>query len=517
MAFTHPILTCAHAAEFEAGLLRGEESAEWVAMSRAGAAIGRAVLNDFHETGFLPETPRVLLLLGKGHNAGDACIAAQEMLKVCPSARIDAVCVGAPSEMRPLAKRAFDALATAAVDALRVMDYRGNPSPRYDICLDGLIGMGFKPPVRQAEADIIGWANALPDVTLRAAVDLPSGIGDTGDTANAYRADFSYMPGIAKAPAFASANISSVGRRRYLDIGFFEESTLADATSEVVLPEILAPLRALRNPLGDKRDYGHLFVVGGSRGMPGAVAMAVEAAVRAGVGLVTAFVPSAGMTALAAKVPEAMWMPCPVNDKGGLGMASFDTLAPHLNKATAILIGPGMGTDAETLRFVKRVINHAQLPVVVDADALQSEVLYGLRKRSERCGPAILTPHIGEFNRIAGREGDAVDDTELLQYAGRSGSVTVLKGTLTRISDGARMAHSPFGGPILARGGSGDILAGITGALYARPGADAFEVAMRAVAWHGLAADAMARECGQQAVRTTQLMDYLATSLRYGK
>ena len=121
--------------------------------------------------------------------------------------------------------------------------------------------------------------------------------------------------------------------------------------------------------------------------------------------------------------------------------------------------------------------------------------------------PLVVTPHAGEFARLAGK-------TELRDYAAETGATVVLKGPVTRIASGQTVYHNFFGGPVLARGGSGDLLAGLIGSQLAQTPADLLGAACRGVAWHGCAADALARSQGATAVRTTQVLDYLSTALR---
>jgi len=185
----------------------------------------------------------------------------------------------------------------------------------------------------------------------------------------------------------------------------------------------------------------------------------------------------------------------------------------------------------------------AEVPVVLDADALQPSILAAAQGKRVIC-----LPHAGEFNRLATGLGGtgvspvvlAASDTgrlpmshgsgaslprqpadapelspaALRALARETGAVIVLKGSVTRISDGERIFHSFFGGPVLARGGSGDLLAGLTGGLLAQAPADPLLAACRGVVWHGLAADHLARDRGQVAVQVTQLLDYLPAALR---
>jgi hydroxyethylthiazole kinase-like uncharacterized protein yjeF len=512
----HPVLSTDEAKRFEAALFGGDEAKEWAAMSRAGAAVGAAVLEDFKEIGGFPrDGGRVLVLVGKGHNGGDALLAAKFILEKFPTAQADVALAFGERSLRPLALRAYQALVHAARDRVSTVRKRERD---YALCLDGVFGFQFCPPVDPRVATLLARANALP-VRLRAAIDLPSGLG----TAECFRADFTYATGSVKSPLLDDANRTRAGRVRYLDLGFFApaETTLGAAESSsasgdqpsepagtpiraedfVLTADALAPLRSLRDPWTDKRTYGHLFVVGGSRSFPGAVLMSVLAALKAGAGLITAFVPESLAAAYAAQVPEAMWVAWPETPEGGLALEGAHLLRERIERATALLIGPGLSREAETLALAADIIRTVDVPLVIDADALRPEIVSAGR------GARVLTPHAGEFSRLAGEK-------SVKAFSAETGVVTVLKGPTTRVSDGFGVAHSFFGGPVLARGGSGDLLAGMIGGLLAGNAQEPFASACRGVVWHGLAADALARDRGQVAMRTTELLEFLPTVLR---
>lgn len=488
-------------------------------MNQAGRSLGRALLEDFEEVAPLPDDLRLLVLAGKGHNGGDALLAADEILRYLPDSEVTVVFVYGSKSLKPLVQRSLKGLIKVGKARVTVRSWSEDEmgelgEQEFDICIDGILGMQFKPPLRPPGDEAVNWVNGNPGIRLRAAVDLPSGVGDEC-AEEAFRADFTYATGIAKRPLFETGNAAAVGRIRYLDIGFFEEYEEKEKGREtILLPEVLDPLRGLRAPLTDKRSYGHLFVLGGSRSMPGAIFMAVRAALRSGVGLVTAFVPESVAGQFAAAVPEAMWVPWPETPDGGLALEGFHLLQRKLERATALLAGPGMGTEAETRTLLERVATEINLPLVFDADALQQDVIAAIKNRSGNFGGVIITPHLGEFRRVAGLESAEYEPEVLKTFCKENRLVTVLKGPVTRICDGAQIAHSTFGGPVLARGGSGDILCGLAGSMAARPGSDSFEAACRAVAWHGLAADALARSRGQTAVTTTEILDYLSPVLR---
>jgi ADP-dependent NAD(P)H-hydrate dehydratase / NAD(P)H-hydrate epimerase len=533
LAGSVPILSCDEARALESKLFGGDETLEWAAMKQAGRSIARALLRDSGEIGGLTPSARLLVLAGKGHNGGDALIAAGAILEALPSARADVLFVFGERALRPLAARAWRELqhrcggrvrTIARLDDTSEGDCLGNEAPSaeaervvpsalsagsrrsqtsalgttrstfkpgcsvgYDVALDGVFGFQFRPPVEPSVAELINRVNARP-VRLRAAVDLPSG--------GLFRADFTYATGSVKAPVVAAPE---AGRVRYLDLGFFNGEV--PGAARVLTRQVIARLAGLRAPSSDKRSYGHLFVVGGSRDFPGAVLMTVLAALQSGVGLVTAFVPESIVGAFAARAPEAMWVGWPETPTGGLALEGEHLLGSRLERANALVIGPGLGRESETLALAASIARSVAVPLVIDADALRPEIT------GAGHAPRIVTPHAGEFARISG--GD-----ELGAFARRTKATAVLKGPVTRVADGDTIYHSFFGGPVLARGGSGDLLAGLIGGLLAQQPSDALRAAARGVVWHGLAADELARARGQTPVRVTQLLDFLPAALR---
>ncbi len=495
---SHPILTSEATRALEAKLFGGDEAKEWAAMQRAGRAVAAAVLRDFEEIGGFPPQGRVLVLVGKGHNGGDAMIAARAIQEHFPQARAEVIFVFGDRALRPLAARAWREWVqggSAGGPPGVTANAGGSPAlPAYDLCLDGIFGFQFRPPAEPRVAELIARVNALP-IRLRAAVDLPS--------AGLFRADFTYATGCVKTTVVGAPE---AGRVRYLDLGFFPDvarggdprpGALNLATERVLTSAVLAPLAGFRVSSSDKRTFGHLFVVGGSRNYPGAVLMTVLAALRSGAGLVTAFVPESLVPAFAAHAPEAMWVGWPETPGGGLALEGEHLLRVRLARATAMVLGPGLGREPETLALAASIVGASTVPVVIDADALQPDIV--------RAGtmPRIVTPHAGEWMRIEA------------SVSGGAPVTQVRKGPVTRIVAGdGTVYHSFFGGPVLARGGSGDILAGLIGGLLAQTPDDPLLAAARGVVWHGCAADLLARARGQLSVSVTQLLDFLPAALR---
>jgi NAD(P)H-hydrate epimerase len=489
-----PVLSPADAGALEVRLLGGDERREWKAMLQAGRSAAEAMLRDYSEIGSFPAGARVLVLAGKGNNAGDALIAAREILERFPRATADVLFAFGPRNLKPLASRAWRGLCEAGRSRARSVGVDAL-SPSYELSIDGIFGFQYRPPLPpEARAAIAADAGRL--IRFRASIDLPTGLDEEG----AYRADFTYATGSVKAPVIGCAN---AGRPRYLDLGFFdaEEADGRGGGDRVLISSILEPLSGLRPASSDKRSQGHLLVVGGSEGFPGAALMMTLSALKSGVGLVTACVPARLAPVYAAHAPEAMWIGLPETPGGGLSRRGLAKILKGAERATALAIGPGLGRDPETHKLALAVVKAAHVPLVIDADALQPDIV--------RVGNArrILTPHAGELERIS--KGAA------LRTLSRSlPAVVVAKGPVTRICSGEAVYHALFGGPVLSRGGSGDLLAGLTGGLLAQTPSDPLLAACRAAAWHGIAADHLARARGQTAVQILEWLDFLAPALR---
>jgi ADP-dependent NAD(P)H-hydrate dehydratase / NAD(P)H-hydrate epimerase len=515
---SHPIMDCAAAKVWEAAILQ-DEAAEWAAMQQAGSAVATAIEEDFREIGGLPEDARILVIVGKGHNGGDATLAVRVLLQRRPKAKAVLVMGFGESSLRPLARRSLEWLRRDAPGRGEIKSVAEAlaPTEHYALCVDGLWGFQFRAPMDADTAGLLESVNAHPGIKFRAAVDLPSGVGES-NAATPFRADFTYATGIVKQPVLAAEVAPSVGRLRYLDLGFFKrEAGLAKAggaeaatrfSDYVLNKDILAPLAGLRASLTDKRNFGHLVVVGGSRSYPGAVVLAVRAALRSGAGLVTAFVPERLAPEYAARHPEAMWVGSPETRQGGLAHGTVDLIKACLARATALLMGPGMSAEPEVLSTMEAIARITPVPLVLDADALRPEVLAATGRSSVIC-----TPHAGEYQRLGGKGGLRLrsDEGEL---------VAVLKGPLTRVvavskrSEKSPAYYSPFGGPVLARGGSGDLLAGLIGGLLAQQPTNLLLAACRGVVWHGRAADLLARKRGQVAIEISEILEQLGPALQ---
>jgi hydroxyethylthiazole kinase-like uncharacterized protein yjeF len=371
-------------------------------MQRAGAAVAEELARRF------PDARRVSLHAGGGANGGDGRIAA-EILR------------GQGREL---------------VD------------DRPDVVIDALLGTGLQGAPREETARVIEQINAAGVPVL--AVDIPSGVNaSTGEVAGAaVRAEVTVTMhgpkvGLAVAPGRFVA-----GEVHVADIGLEP----AETEHRLVTPEILAEVPR-RSASDNKYTAGHVLVVGGSRGMTGAAALAARAALRADVGYVTIAAPAESLPVLETLVLEAVKRP-------------LDQVFVASGRAKALAVGPGLGRGADAKALVRRLLAEVEVPAVVDADALFE------LEPGEWPAPRVLTPHEGELARLLGRESGEVAAHRLAsvrEAAERFGCVVVLKGedSLVAAPDGGVLV-SALGLPSLSTAGTGDVLTGITAAFLAK-------------------------------------------------
>ena len=469
-----------------------------VLMRRAGAAVARAAAAELGEVA----GRRVVALAGKGHNGGDACEALARLARRGVGAGAEALVTGDPDDLDEQGLRAV-ALVRRAGGRVRAFDagLAGRLLAGADLVLDGLLGTGSSGAPRGVVAEAIAAAGTARAPVV--AVDIPSGVdGATGEVAGeavgaAVTVTFQAVkPGHVLAPGSGH-----VGRLEVADIGL----PLEPGRWGVSEAADLAGLVPLPTTTQHKRSRGVLLLVGGSPDMGGAPTLMGLAARRAGTGLLVLAVPASVVERVGAAVPEALTVALPESG-GGLARNADDACRRWLGEATAIGVGPGLGRADGTQKVVRGLLAAYDGPAVVDADALFALGTGG--PLAERRGPTLVTPHAGEFARLA----PDAEGTRLDQAAGRARrwkATVLLKGDNTVVADpDGRLAVNPTGVPALATGGTGDVLTGLTGSLLAQ-GLAPFDAA-RLGAWvHGRAAALAAAELGPVSVAAGDVAGHL--------
>jgi len=278
--------------------------------------------------------------------------------------------------------------------------------------------------------------------------------------------------------------------------------------------ELPLPRLPKRDSAAHKGNFGLALLVGGSRGMSGAIALAGMATLRGGAGLVRLAVPDVCLDIVAGFEPSYMTVPLASDRRGRISFAALPGILVQAAQATVVAFGPGAGRSLGLNAVAARLYETLALPLIIDADGLNA-LSTCMDQLGLPLGPRILTPHPGEFERLAGVKPRSEDERleAASELASRLGVVIVLKGHRTVISDGERCAVNRTGNPGMATGGSGDVLTGLIASLVCQ-GLGGFEAAQLAVHLHGMAGDIAAESLGQESLTAGDLVAHLPVAFR---
>ena len=494
----------------------------WTLMRRAGAAVARAAARLADIRG----TRHILVAAGRGNNGGDCCVAAALLHSSGYSVRLRLA--SDPSALSGDAALAFDFLRKSGApfsvlpapedwDALDDCDL---PCPGF-VLVDALLGTGSHGAPRGSIAAAIGWlrrAQSRASHSARArnlllAVDIPSGLdADTGAVADTHvDADFTLTLAAPKTAFSIPSAFPALGHVEVADIGLPPQRESSPDALELIAPSEFPDPDAPRAHDAHKGSFGHVLVIGGSRGFAGAPALAALGALRSGAGLVSATVPDGCAAQLAAHAPEAMAHQLPAPD-GWLTRGALEGWGRDLASFDAVVIGPGLRANADTAELVRALVSDTRIRrILLDADALN--VIAPLPQKNgaplfDDPSRAILTPHPGEAARLLGVSTSAVQadrQSAARELALRANATVVLKGAGTLVAaPGMPLMLNLTGNPGMATGGSGDILSGIIAALWAG-GIDARTAAALGVHRHGCNGDTAAWRIGQRALLARDL------------
>ena len=499
-------------------------------MENAGRGLAKEILRLAYNQG--DDDMQVLGLVGPGNNGGDTLVALAFLAEKGWQAR--AYLIQRKEEGDPLVERLIEAGGEIVISQRddnfeQLKAFMGTS----DVLLDGILGTGFKLPLKDGIAQVMAAAkDALAESEWPAyvvAVDCPSGVDcDTGEAAAAcIRADATLTmaavkQGLLKMPAY-----DLVGELAVVDIGLPDDLPSWKAVRNQVADEKLAASILPPRPSdAHKGTFGAALIVAGSVNYTGATLLAGKAAYRIGAGLVTLAVPVPLHAALAGHFPEATWLLLP-HEMGVVAADAASVLTGNLARATALLIGPGFGLEDTTKEFLEKLLRSASLPkaahgrigfvqtqageaearrlvlppLVIDADGLK--LLAKIPDWPKLLpAPAVLTPHPGEMSVLTGLTKEEIQKDRLaiaLRFAQEWGHVVVLKGAFTVIaSPEGRTTTIPVASSALARAGSGDVLAGLIVGLRAQ-GVEAYPAAVAGAWVHAQAGLYTAEEVGSTA------------------
>ena len=487
-----------------------------VLMETAGSAIVRAIEQHY------PTCKRIGIFAGKGNNGGDGIVIARQLAHTGYDVHLFLV-----SPPDSFTGEAYINLQIAKNLKLPIKEILTDTAPETEkgvfsnhiasceLLVDAILGTGLRGEVRDPIATIINAINSLSIPIL--SVDLPSGLdADTGNPlGTCVRADRTVTIGLPKRGLLIHPGAELAGKLEVADIGFPKQVIDAQNikvhwTTTAQAAEWMPP----RPSASHKGTYGRVFVVAGSTGMTGAAALASEAALRAGAGLVTLAIPKHLNPILEGLLPEVMTLPLPETDAGSLAISATSTILEFAERTKSVLaMGPGLSQNPETVTLVHQLVRENQerglgLRMVIDADGLNA-LAHDRKTISLLDKEAVLTPHPGEMARLADTpiptlETDRISTAQ--QFANEHGVTLVFKGapTVTGTPTGNVWINST-GNPGMATGGMGDLLTGIIAGLMAQ-GVSSEKAAALAVYVHGLAGDITSERSGMHGLIASDVL-----------
>jgi hydroxyethylthiazole kinase-like uncharacterized protein yjeF len=489
-------------------------------MENAAAQVVRAIEEDFAPLG----EHRIVVLCGKGANGGDGLAIARQLHVQGLAGEVQAAMVADPLQLRGDAAANLRMAQGVGVALTVISDEAGWKGYRAQVMratlvVDALLGTGLLGAAHGLIGEVIDDLSQHFGHLKFAAVDIPSGMASDAGVLLDPRcpADLTVTFTAPKVGQVISPGCECLGSLRVAPIG--TPASLIDGLEGAPLFVLeagdAATLSAPRRADLHKGSFGHVGIVGGSRSKPGAAIMAGMAAARSGAGLTTVVTAASATSSVVAAAPELMTVPVAESEDGSMDSAALDL--SQLDPFSVVVLGPGLGVSEDVVQLCGRLVREATRPMVVDADGLTALSRDG--NWSSGSAVLVLTPHPGEMARLLGVTVAAVQGDRIgvaRRFATERDAYVVLKGARTVLAapDG-RVLINPTGGPGMATGGSGDILAGLIGGLLAQfAGIDPALVIGGAVYLHGLAGDLAAQDLGEQAMLATDILEFLPQAVR---
>lgn len=471
-------------------------------MENAGMQVAKTVNKLFRKS------KRIAIFCGKGNNGGDGFAAALELGQSNIPLTIYSL-----AESDALSGDAGIFHSRCVLAGLPII--YGYDTPRLTepaILVDGLLGTGFSGDLRGPIQAWTRWVNQQTCPVL--AIDVPSGLdANTGQLAtDGIRSNQTVTMGYTKLGMVFQPGQSACGRIQIADIGFPPVERELEGLEYKIFEENVAD-RWLRPPPVDAHKYacGRVLIIAGSAGMTGAAILSARAAIRSGAGLVKICIPASLNSIIETSVIEAISIPVPDENRGYLTMENLNTIEQHLAWCDVALIGPGLGSNPETLKLVSALLPHIKSPVVLDADALR--IFKDHTLFDSISVPFVLTPHYGEWSRIIGRDAAWIRanlDRCLEEIPKNMNGILHLKNAPSLTVDQRKIVLNLSGNQGLAGGGTGDVLAGIITALIGQriPLPEAVQIAAYI---HGRAADNLVLKLGYRGMTAGDLISEIPT------
>lgn len=452
---------------------------------------------------------KTLVICGSGNNGGDGFAVSRFLAQAARENGIDSditlLFVGKGDSMTEECRYQREQTARAGIKEIKDI-----PNEKPALVIDALLGIGIDRTVTGRYREIIDWMNGLD--TYVVSVDIPSGVNaDTGEIMGAaVKADMTVTIATLKRGLLLYDGAEYCGKLIKADIGIGLEAVKDIPkvfTSQSSLP---FPLPA-RSPFSNKGDYGKVLIVGGAKNMAGAAYLSALAAYRTGAGLVRIFSREENRTILQTLLPEAVLITYAEDSD------MCEKLAAAVSDSSAIVIGPGLSQSKEAVKQLEIVLEKAECPLVIDADALNilssecGKELWGRIKT-----PWVITPHMGEMSRLTGRsifelKRDIIESSRC--FAAERGVICCLKDAHSALSDGRDVYLNTSGNSGMSKGGSGDVLTGLIAALLAQK-MTPFEAACTGAYLHGRAGTLAAESLSEYSLLARDIAEHITTAIK---
>lgn len=473
-------------------------------MENAGSAAARFIRRKTEVEG-----KKCVVVCGKGNNGGDGYVVARKLLE--SGAEVTVIMTAG----KPKSEDALDMFDRCNDMAVKLLTPNDEDECRKsilsaDIIADALYGTGFHGEIEdEATIEIIELINKANAVVF--AVDMPSGCSaDLGSAStHCVNADYTITFAFPKIGQFLFPAADYCGKVTAVNIGIPESiCDFKETQPELLTKEIIESFLPIRKKNSNKGTFGKVLCLCGSLGMAGAAYMSACGAIRSGAGLAELLVPRDIYLPIASKLDECMVRPLDSTENGAFAYKNLEKITQMSKNASAVLIGCGISRDEETARLVRNLIFKIDCPIILDADGLNAfEGHINLLRTSQK--ELILTPHPGEMSRLCQKSIPEIQSSRLetaCSFAKENGVTLVLKGANTIIADKNGKAYiNPTGNPGMAKGGSGDILAGMTAAFAAQK-LTPEKAACAAAFIHGAAGDRAAEKFSQYGMIPTDIL-----------
>ncbi|MCU0423305.1 MAG: NAD(P)H-hydrate dehydratase [Bacteroidia bacterium] len=474
-------------------------------MEHAGEACASYIENRIHKA--QPPFTEVIILCGTGNNGGDGLVIARNLFKANIAVSIYLINTSTTFSHQ------FNVNLSQIHNDTTIAVHQINQSSdfpvltKHHLIIDAILGIGINKPVEAFLGTFINYVNQSACEVI--AIDVPSGlpadVNELADIANRniIRANTTLTFQIPKLSFLHTESYMFTGEVEVLDIGLMPGFSVETSCANYYITQELAqPLIKKRTKFSHKGTHGHTLVIAGSYGKLGAAVLTVKGAIRAGSGLVTAYIPACGYDIMQVQIPEAMV----ITDTNVNYLSNYPDCKPY----KAIAIGPGLGMESNTQQAVSDFIRNCKKPLVIDADALN--IVSSLLAKGEPVtfhASTILTPHPKEFDRLAGVSANSFERLQRLKaFVDKHQVIVVLKGTHTVVATPqGECFFNSSGNPILAAAGSGDTLTGIITSLLTQ-GYEPLHAAILGVYLHGRCADTLAAE-GRYTATATEVINEL--------